>query len=73
LKALTFSSLLTAAMLGLWVAHFVKAGFTVEGVIALIAFLLLMTTLHLLAILIKLNTEFFKLSTAAYQHFTQSK
>jgi hypothetical protein len=60
-------------MLGLWVAYFVKTGFSIEGMLALLAFLLLLTVLHLLAILIKLNTEFFRLSTAAYSHFKASQ
>lgn len=73
MKEKIVSTLFTAGMLGLWIAYFVKAGFSIEGMLALLAFVLLLTAVHMLSILLKLNVEFFRLSTAAYSHFKASQ
>lgn len=62
-----------AAIVALWIALFVKSGFTIEGTLACIAFYVLNSGVLLITKLLAMNLELLKLSTAAYQKFQQQQ
>lgn len=64
---------LNAAVAALWAALFIKHGFSIEAVLALVAFILINLVVYLLGRLTLLNLEFLKLSQAIYDQYKKTK
>lgn len=66
-------TIVTLIVAALWIAFYVKTGFTIEGTLAGIVFALLLVMLVILSQLGLMMVKFFQLATCAYDDYKKQK